>query len=264
MPYYHFTSVTQPKTSTSHQMTSPFRKVKRTKSSMFTAFIRFFSKIYILPLRFNQDQSKVEFSIFHYKTFISFFLNSLPSMFSFILWSVQDGFYPQYMDASLTVYTEFDFFFVVLFFYENIAPIAFSFIIISSQVWAATPELSLDIGISFSQSRRSLICSLVISFLGLFCVIFGSYLSLAPKFPDNSTLQNISNLIFAFIIPWIWSSFITFLSFAMLLAIIQKMTEKVENVPSFDVESWAFDTIELFNKLQRALNFPCLFIITGR
>ena len=231
---------------------------------MFTAFIRFFSKIYILPLRFNQDYSKVEFSIFHYKTFISLFLNSLPSIFSFILWTIQDNFYLKYMDASLTLYTEFDFFFVVLFYYENIAPFAFCTLVIACKVWAEMPELSLDVGISFSRSRKSFVCSFIISSLGIFCVIFGSYLALAPKFSENTTIQNVSNLILAFIIPWFWSSFILFVSFAMLLAVIQKMTEQVENVPNLDLESWAFDTINLFNKLQKSLNFPCLFIITGR
>ena len=65
-------------------------------------------------------------------------------------------------------------------------------------------------------------------------------------------------------LPWFWSSFIAFISLAMLLSIIQKMTEKVENVPCLEVESWAFETIKLFTRLKTAFNLPCLFIIGGR
>ena len=245
-------------------MISPLERVKRTKSSMFTAFIRFFSKIYILPLRFNEDYSEVEFSIFHYKTFISLFLNSIPSLFSSILWIAQNKVFQQYMDVSLTVYTKFDFVFIVLFYYENIFPFAFLSLVISCQVWVATPELSLDSRITFTRSREALICSFAINLFGLFCVIFGNYLALSPKFPEYSIIQNILNLIFAFMLPWFWSSFIAFISLAMLLSIIQKMTEKVENVPCLEVESWAFETIKLFTRLKTAFNLPCLFIIGGR
>ena len=53
-------------------------------------------------------------------------------------------------------------------------------------------------------------------------------------------------------------------SFAMLISIIQKMTEKIETGPSFDIESWVFQTIMLFKRLQEALNFPCMLFVTGR
>ena len=245
-------------------MISPLQKVRKIQTSKFTWFIRFLSRIYILPLHFNQDYSEADFSIFHYRTFISLFLNSIPFICSFVLWFFQDQLLKEYLDASSSVYIQFDFFFMRVFFSEQLTPFLFIFVIIACKVWVAVPELALDAELNFTRTKKALMGSVALSLLGATFVVIGNYLAIYQKLTEYSTTQNIINLIIAILLPWIWSCFMFTVSFAMLISIIQKMTEKIETGPSFDIESWVFQTIMLFKRLQEALNFPCMLFVTGR
>ena len=49
----------------------------------------------------------------------------------------------------------------------------------------------------------------------------------------------------------------------MMFAIMQKMKERISNVPSVELKTWALDTILLFNRFQNKFNIPAFWITTS-
>ena len=84
--------------------------------SKFVKFIRLMSNCYILPLRYSRDFAEVNFSILHWKTFVSSLVMSLPFILTVIVWLVimQRDFLPQLIEKSLKVYITFDMVFILV------------------------------------------------------------------------------------------------------------------------------------------------------
>ena len=48
-----------------------------------------------------------------------------------------------------------------------------------------------------------------------------------------------------------------------MFATMQKMKERISNVPSAGLKTWALDTILLFNRFQNKFNIPAFWITTS-
>ena len=140
----------------------------------------------------------------------------------------------------------------------QISKSAYSLSLVCCKVWASLPELSLDRTTSCSNSVLMFaICMICMTLSALF-VCIGNFLALSNEFQEYSTLVNVLNLIVAILIPWLWDAVILFnVTFAMLFALIQKMEEKLNTLPT---EAWIIDTILLYNKFQRSINLPAFLI----
>ena len=138
---------------------------------------------------------------------------------------------------------------------------AYSLSLVCCKVWASLPELSLDRTTSCSNSVLMFaICMICMTLSALF-VCIGNFLALSNEFQEYSTLVNVLNLIVAILIPWLWDAVILFnVTFAMIFALIQKMEEKLNTVPSIPTEAWIIDIILLYNKFQRSINLPAFLI----
>ena len=88
----------------------------RVPVSKFVKFIRLMSNCCILPLRYSRDFAEVNFSILHWKTFVSSLVMSLPFILTVIVWLViiQRDFLPQLIEKSLKVYITFDMVFILV------------------------------------------------------------------------------------------------------------------------------------------------------
>ena len=82
---------------------------------------------------------------------------------------------------------------------------------------------------------------------------------------EYSLTENILNFSVTIVILWYWQVIIMWnIAFGMIFAPIETMTEKVKNVPSFGLESWALDTIFLFKRFQENMNLTVFLFTTSR
>ena len=63
------------------------------KRGAFATFITLGSKLYILPLSVNYEKSKIGFSVFSFKAFLSCFIYSLPFIMVLSLFSMQQQYF---------------------------------------------------------------------------------------------------------------------------------------------------------------------------
>ena len=93
-------------------------------------------------------------------------------------------------------------------------------------------------------------------------IFFGQYLALEGEFGYLSSMENIANLLIFPLITIYWTLVFLFnLFFAMILALLQKFIERLENVPEKEVERWIFDNLTLFHRVSQKMSQLCLFII---
>ena len=75
-------------------------------------------------------------------------------------------------------------------------------------------------------------------------------------------MENITNLLVFPLITVFWTVIFIFnVTFAMIMALLQKFIERLENIPEKDVDGWIFDNLTLFNTFAPKLSQYCLFII---
>ena len=75
-------------------------------------------------------------------------------------------------------------------------------------------------------------------------------------------MENIANLLVFPLITVFWTVIFIFnVTFAMIMALLQKFIERLENVPEKDVDGWIFDNLTLFNTFAPKMSQYCLFII---
>ena len=91
----------------------------------------------------------------------------------------------------------------------------------------------------------------------------GNFLALAGEFSQLTITENILNLVIAPLVPIMWQlTFVFSVAFAMMLALAQKMTENLKNVPNNFVHKWILDNITLFNKFEPKFSLFCLIFIS--
>ena len=100
---------------------------------------------------------------------------------------------------------------------------------------------------------------LILTAISIFCVLLGQYLALEGQYDQISKFEKISNLLIFPCIPIYWQMLFLFPVFlAITLSLAQKLTEKLENVPDKEVDSWIFDSLTLFNSFEPKVSKFCL------
>ena len=104
---------------------------------------------------------------------------------------------------------------------------------------------------------------LILTTISCFCILLGQYLALEGQYDQLSILAKISNLLIFPCIPIFWQMLLTYpVPIAMLLALTQKLIEKLENVPEKEVDTWIFDSLTLFNSFEPKVSQYCLIVIS--
>ena len=100
-------------------------------------------------------------------------------------------------------------------------------------------------------------------FLSLALLIhLGQYLALESQFRNISIIRNIFNLWLSPFILICWQVvFINNVGIAMLLALSQKLMEKLEEVPEKDVDVWVKNCLKSFNALAKQISLFCLILM---
>ena len=93
-------------------------------------------------------------------------------------------------------------------------------------------------------------------------VFLGHYFALEGQFSQLSEIERILNLLILPVITSYWNTiFLYHVSIVMILALAQKLIEKLEKVPEKEVDIWIFDSLTLFNKFEQKMSQYCFFII---
>ena len=101
-------------------------------------------------------------------------------------------------------------------------------------------------------------------FLMMFLINLGDFLALEGQYSQLSMIEKITNLL---IIPMVLSSwhaaFIVNVAVAMILALAQKLMEKLEKVPVKDIDIWIKDCLTLFNAFEQKIGIFCFLGISS-
>ena len=120
-----------------------------------------------------------------------------------------------------------------------------------------------DKTISCSRNTKTIVEIVIITASMFILIHLGNFLALVGEFREFSMMENILNLIIVPLFPTLWLlTFVFHVGYAMLLALIQKMTEKLENVPEKDVEKWIIDNLTIFKKFEPKFSLFCLIFLT--
>ena len=96
-----------------------------------------------------------------------------------------------------------------------------------------------------------------------FMVYLGHYLALEGQFDELSSMEKIVILFFVpLLLSFLMVVFIFHTTIAMILALVQKLIEKLEKVPEKEVERWIVDHLTLFNTFEPKLSLYCLVMMT--
>ena len=96
-----------------------------------------------------------------------------------------------------------------------------------------------------------------------FFIRLGEFLALEGQFSQLSMIETMTNLLIIPLILSCWhTAFIAKTCIAMILALAQKLTEKLEKVPVKDVEIWVKDCLTIFNAFGQQISYLCLFLIS--
>ena len=93
-------------------------------------------------------------------------------------------------------------------------------------------------------------------------VFLGHYFALEGQFSQLSEIERILNLLILPVITSYWNTiFLYHVTIVMILALAQKLIERLEKVPEKEVDIWIFDSLTLFNKFEQKMSQYCFFII---
>ena len=125
-------------------------------------------------------------------------------------------------------------------------------------------HLSLqDRTISFSRNNGTMIGLLTLTAISNIFILLGQYLALEGQYDQLSTLEKILNLMIFPCITIYWQMLLIYpVPLAMLLALAQKLIEKLENVPENGVDTWIFDSLTLFNEFEPKVSHFCFIVIS--
>ena len=101
-------------------------------------------------------------------------------------------------------------------------------------------------------------------FLMTFLIHLGEFLALEGQFSQLSMIETMTNLLIIPVILSCWyTAFICNICIAMILALAQKLMEKLETVPVKDVENWIKDCLTIFNAFGQKISYFCLFLMSA-
>ena len=226
--------------------------------SKFHGLIFFLSKMFILPLRYNEDGTQFEFSFLHVKTLIWTIIYFMPTTLSVLWWTLQGSFLEDYTKHAKEVYTLFDFYFIISMQVFMILPNQFIIIMTVCTHWKKFSELSLEC--KFSHMKTMFLFLVVFEMSGLL-IALGSFLTIGKLMTQYSLMENMMNHIISYIIPFAWNRFFDTIAFFMWICHIQTMKMKIENPPHLHRRQWIFDTITYYEKFQKHFNTISLELV---
>ena len=97
-----------------------------------------------------------------------------------------------------------------------------------------------------------------------FLIHLGQFLALEGQFSRLSMIEKMTNLlIIPVMLSWWHTALIANSCLAMVMALAQKLMEKLENVPVKDVDLWIKDSLTLFNAFEQKISYFCLGIFSA-
>ena len=122
-----------------------FKNIKEEKSSSLVKIVRLLRSLYILPLNISDKRSKVSFSFFSCRSFTSFLLTFVPIILLTVLVGYNIDYYTEVANSLYEIYNDIDIFAMSFVLFFNCMPFATFFMMcMSSRIWAAVPELSMN------------------------------------------------------------------------------------------------------------------------
>ena len=95
-----------------------------------------------------------------------------------------------------------------------------------------------------------------------FFIHLGQFLALESQFIHLSMIEKITSLLFIPVILMNWYTGLNNFYIAMILALAQKLMEKIEKVPEKNVEIWIKDCLTLFNSFEQKISFFLLLLMS--
>ena len=95
-----------------------------------------------------------------------------------------------------------------------------------------------------------------------FFIHLGQFLALESQFIHLSMIEKITSLLFIPVILMNWYTGLNNFYIAMILALAQKLMEKIEKVPEKNVEIWIKDCLTLFNAFEQKISFFLLLLMS--
>ena len=95
-----------------------------------------------------------------------------------------------------------------------------------------------------------------------FFIHLGQFLALESQFIHLSLIEKITSLLFIPVILMNWYTGLNNFYIAMILALAQKLMEKIEKVPEKNVEIWIKDCLTLFNAFEQKISFFLLLLMS--
>ena len=96
-----------------------------------------------------------------------------------------------------------------------------------------------------------------------FFIHLGQFLALESQFIHLSLIEKITSLLFIPVILMNWYTGLNNFYIAMILALAQKLMEKIEKVPEKNVEIWIKDCLTLFNAFEKKISFFLFFFMSS-
>ena len=95
-----------------------------------------------------------------------------------------------------------------------------------------------------------------------FFIHLGQFLALESQFINLSLIEKITSLLIIPVILMNWYTGLNNFYIAMILALAQKLMEKIEKVPEKNVEIWIKDCLTLFNSFEQKISFFLLLLMS--
>ena len=95
-----------------------------------------------------------------------------------------------------------------------------------------------------------------------FFIHLGQFLALESQFIHLSLIEKITSLLFIPVILMNWYTGLNNFYIAMILALAQKLMEKIEKVPEKNVEIWIKECLTLFNSFEQKISFFLLLLMS--
>ena len=241
-----------------HNMDKKDIENNKISPSNFTRLVRFLSKVFLLPIGYNKDFTKVEFKVFSIKSVIWSLIFSTP-IISTTIWYSLKGHFNAYITIARDVYTPFDLYFMVVLQTGFVLPLELIFPIFTCKLWRDFPELSLANDLKMSRKKSLLGLLLIFAGSGILLSL-GNYLTIGKRMTEISQLEVILTHL-AYIVPFLTNRFLDVMNLSLILALIQTMTQKIEKPPVKDKDIWIFNTMTLYDRFQKQVNSLTLIII---
>ena len=126
------------------------------------------------------------------------------------------------------------------------------------------PEITRDPGLRYPTSKLTLLCEFLAAYLGIFLIVAGLQLAVAPQLREDSRQDCLSLMAAPLTITWMWNENYFYLLIIMFFSLMENTAQTFSQAPQSDVESWARKCIDLYERLGQNMNLPLLLFMSLR